>query len=234
MTLRKTLSASVRTPRRAFTLIELLVVIAIISILVALSVSAVFKAIGTQQNFDAKTEITRIYASHQEEWKKAVDDAYAQSSYIKSESNPNAAADINFLAGGDSRRARVIYISYYMKQQFPTSFAEVLLCTTDMNTKTPKYYNPLGADPQLWRKLTTIYNVAANDPPLPGESSALLLIRRPLRRQLHQASQLSDEHESGRDGRSKRVQGRLGHAVAVLPLEHRQRRSGRGGPREPG
>ena len=80
------------------------------------------------------------------------------------------------LAGGDAKRARVLFVCYYLKQQFPISFAEVLLCTYDPATKTPQYYNPLGRNLAFNTKLTKTYNVAANTPPLLGESAAMLLI----------------------------------------------------------
>ena len=39
-----------------------------------------------------------------------------------------------------------------------------------------QFYNPLGPNAAYYTKLSTVYKVTANDPPLPGESSALLLM----------------------------------------------------------
>jgi prepilin-type N-terminal cleavage/methylation domain-containing protein len=174
-----------RAPRRAFTLIELLVVIGIISILIALSAAAIFKTIGTQQAFDTRNMLQRENEALRQRWNATVDLAVRNSGNIGGQfpQQPGqASADLAIyqLAGGDTVRKKAVFISYYVKQQFPMSFAEVL----DPSVTTPltkagqpnPLYNPLGPDPEYFRKLTTTYPVAFSATPQAGESAALLLM----------------------------------------------------------
>ena len=67
--------ASLRGDRRrvGFTLIELLVVLAIIGVLVSLSAVAVFRLIGTQQNANTKSELSRLEAAFKKAYRSAAD-----------------------------------------------------------------------------------------------------------------------------------------------------------------
>jgi prepilin-type N-terminal cleavage/methylation domain-containing protein len=177
------------TPRLGFTLIELLVVIFIIGVLMALTAGAILRAMGAQQNNNAKTTIKKIDAGRQERYNAAVDVAVRNSSNIAAQfdpvNGPQIQATINTMAGTDpqhAKRAKAIYVSYYIKQQFPQSFAEVLNCWNGINypqypalpaVGDPRWYNPLGPNPAFVTKLKTL-GIQANDPPLPGESTALL------------------------------------------------------------
>ncbi len=165
--------------RRGFTLIELLVVIAIIAILMALTAGAAAKMLGVQTTSNTKYTIRKVDAATQDQWRKAVRQA-DQNSRSAAAVGPVGYALIQQMAGNsgnlieDQKRFKAIYMAYFLKQQFPQSFAEVLLCTPNPSGD-PRYFNPLGPNQAYYTKLTTL-GVAPNDPPQPGESSVCLLM----------------------------------------------------------
>ena len=110
--------------RTGFTLIELLVVLAIIGVLVSLSAVAVFRLIGTQQNANTKSELSRVEAAFKKAYRSAAD------KYAK-EPIPSNFQGIytNILtqdANNDRLRAQVIWTKLRLQRAFPQSFNEAL------------------------------------------------------------------------------------------------------------
>ncbi len=110
--------------RGAFTLIELMIVITIIIALMALTASAIFKVLGSQQNANTQSFLDRAQSQLGRAWSKVKDQAY-------NEPIPtNVAIWIQSnLAGSDAnatKRTRVIYVKLKMRQAFPMSFNEAL------------------------------------------------------------------------------------------------------------
>jgi prepilin-type N-terminal cleavage/methylation domain-containing protein len=104
------------TPRTGFTLVELLTVIAIIAVLVTLVASATFQVIGVQQQRTTEMTIMKVADALDQEWQAVLDQA-------KTESIP---PNITTMAGGDPRRARVIYIKFRLATEFPLTFSEAV------------------------------------------------------------------------------------------------------------
>jgi len=163
--------------RPGFTLIELLIVIAIIAVLLTLTMSASIKVLGVQESINSKLTVEKVNDAVHDQWNKTLLQGI-KNSRSAATLDQNAYNAITGLAGTqnnqieDAKRFQAIYVAYYMKQQFPHSFAEVLWCNQKND---PRYYNPLGPDQGFVRQLTNL-GVTPNDPPLPGESSALLLM----------------------------------------------------------
>jgi prepilin-type N-terminal cleavage/methylation domain-containing protein len=100
-------------PRRAaVTLIELLIVMLIIAILASLSLSAVFTVREAQMKNFTEALINKLASAMDGQWK-------AQFDQIREEPVPAWAVT---MAGGDPRRAKVIYVKARLKQEFPVSF----------------------------------------------------------------------------------------------------------------
>jgi prepilin-type N-terminal cleavage/methylation domain-containing protein len=103
-------------PRAAFTLIELLIVLAIMSVLVALLAAAVFKTMGAMQDQATDTTLSKVASELSKQWSIVVQQANQETP------SPSVVA----LAGGDARRARVIWVKLRLKQEFPMTYAEAL------------------------------------------------------------------------------------------------------------
>lgn len=140
--------------RAAFTLIELLVVLGIISVLVALLAAAVVKTLGTMQAQATDSTLEKVASELNKQWKVVIDQA-------GKEAVPDTVT--NNLAGGDVRRARVIWVKLRLKQEFPTSYQEAL-------APAPGYLNPKN----VFVKAFPNPPAKANDPNT--ESSACLLL----------------------------------------------------------
>jgi prepilin-type N-terminal cleavage/methylation domain-containing protein len=140
--------------RAAFTLLELLVVLGIISVLMALLAAAVFRTLGSQQAGATDTTLEKVASELNKQWKVVIQQA------DKEGIPPNV---INNLAGGDEKRARVIWVKLRLKQEFPTTYAEAL-------NPAPGYLAPKNA----FFKAIKNPPAAAND--RTTESSACLLI----------------------------------------------------------
>lgn len=110
--------------RRGFTLVELLVVIAIISVLVGLSIGAVMATIGYQHQKNTTFMMTQLNGALNKHW-TAVSQAATTENW-NTPDNAVALAQIRAMAGGDDKRARVMYVKFREKQEFPTTFDEAL------------------------------------------------------------------------------------------------------------
>ena len=104
-----------REARHAFTLIEVLVVIAIIAILVALTAAAVFQVIASQRRTNTENTMKGVYKELEKQIKAVL---------LKADEETIPPYVINFLAGGDQHRARLIWKKLRLKQEFPMTFAE--------------------------------------------------------------------------------------------------------------
>ena len=163
-------SATVGGPRSGFTLVELLVVIAIIAVLVSLSGAAYFRWIATQAQDTTETTMRDVAKVLERQMKQVIDRA-------KKEPESNIPLSVRTMAGGDMRRARVIWIKLRLKQEFPMTYAEALFPWQAVNST----YNLPPAD--LPPKRTYVVALggagisATNCPPDDGtQSSAMLLL----------------------------------------------------------
>jgi prepilin-type N-terminal cleavage/methylation domain-containing protein len=158
-----------RRPRRTgFTLIELLIVIAIIALLMALTAGAVFRTIGLQNSSNTRATLTSVQTHLNKQWSAAA-------SRFQKETlpphDPALATAYNTvvlpMAGGDSQRARVIWVKMRLKQEFPNTFAEAL---------NPYPLPPLDSYVNYLGQLG--YTTANTNPtaPQPFEASACLLM----------------------------------------------------------
>src|SRR5262249_21769173 len=112
--------------REAFSLVELMIVITIIGILMALSVGAVIRFIGTQQRANTISLVRRL-AGLLDSPMRLVTHKGMQEPIGRT--GPNAStiqSTIMTLAGGHGERARVIWVKLRLKQAFPNNFTEAL------------------------------------------------------------------------------------------------------------
>jgi len=103
--------------RTAYTLVELLVVIAIIGILGALTAGATIQVMGYQRNSNTETSIKSLSTLLDRQWRAVIDQANQE---------PIPSSVVTTLAGGDPRRARVIWKKLRLNQEFPMNFSEIL------------------------------------------------------------------------------------------------------------
>lgn len=104
--------------RPGFTLIELLVVVALIGVLASLAISGVVKLRAAQMKTFTENTINKVASAFDTIWKASLDDIKQE------EPNLTRTSGVGLLAGGDVRRARVIYNKLRMKARFPVTFAE--------------------------------------------------------------------------------------------------------------
>src|SRR5262249_28069863 len=102
--------------RTGFTLVELLIVIGIIVVLAALTLSATMQVIGTQYKNNSEQTVKKVALGVQKQWDIVVSTA----------KNERIPPGVISLAGGDERRARVLWIKLRLKQEFPMTYTEAL------------------------------------------------------------------------------------------------------------
>jgi prepilin-type N-terminal cleavage/methylation domain-containing protein len=163
------------TQRNGFTLIELLVVVAIIAVLATLVIGATMRFIQTQKETNTRTVLQTLDKALQQQWANVANDAKKET--------PSQA--VYTLAGGDSNRAKVIWIKMRLMEAFPVSFAEIL--------NNPLYTNgyiPAGSQKYIasYQKLLSGLNTNTNKAQLRNqdrfytESSACLLMALSIKR----------------------------------------------------
>jgi prepilin-type N-terminal cleavage/methylation domain-containing protein len=123
--------------QRAFTLVEMLVVVAIIAIIISLTLASVSAILRGQEEQTTQRTIKRL------------DEAItAQVRAITQDANetPIPQSVIN-IAGGDMRRAKVIWIKLQLKRNFPMTFREALWPWAVDGNPPPTYGPPPGGYP---------------------------------------------------------------------------------------
>src|SRR5262245_36136990 len=103
--------------RGGFTLMELLVVIAIIAVLIGLTAGAYIRAIGTQQQRNTQTMLTKLNKAIEQQLGKAM---------LEAKRRADLGVPANFLrmADGNPVIARALFIKFYLKAEFPMTYAE--------------------------------------------------------------------------------------------------------------
>jgi prepilin-type N-terminal cleavage/methylation domain-containing protein len=122
-----------RFRRGGFTLVELLVVVFIIGLVLSITAAATMRVLGRQKSSDTEILITILSRSLNRHWLAVVEQA-------KKETVPPSVLN---LAGGDARRAQVIWIKLRLKQEFPMTFAEVVNPGNDPNNPGGRFLGPL-------------------------------------------------------------------------------------------
>jgi hypothetical protein len=94
----------------------LLVALAIIAVLAGLLTAAVLRAMGTARAQATDATLQKLASEVDKQVKEVVTQARKE----------NVPADVLTLAGGNARRARVIWVKMRLKQEFPTTYGEAL------------------------------------------------------------------------------------------------------------
>jgi prepilin-type N-terminal cleavage/methylation domain-containing protein len=157
--------SSPKQSRSGFTLIEVLVVIAIISILAAMTLAATFQMIDSQRESNTKATILNV--------RKVLEPQVAQ--VLASTEKDRIPPGVLTMAGGDMRRARVIWKLLRLKQEFPMTYAEALAPWSTSPANPYVTAADLPAKPVFQRALASV-------PGGGNEPNALLLLSLELNR----------------------------------------------------
>jgi Tfp pilus assembly protein PilE len=118
--------------RRSFTLVELITVLAIITLIVGLSIGAVMATINLRHWKDTAFTMTELNSAINKHWTAVSQQAATENWNTPDMTTPlpgntlGPLATIRQWAANDDRRARVMYVKFRQKQEFPTSFSEAL------------------------------------------------------------------------------------------------------------
>jgi hypothetical protein len=141
----------------------------IIVLLAAIATGVYFKFIDVQQGNNSNTQISKIHDVLVKRWnaevKAARDDARAG----------KIPASVTSLAGGDTRRAEVIYVKLRLRRAFPMSFAEILNLPFNP-TMFPDVVSPLPSAPEFTSYLKQNGITTAALAPQDCESAVCLLL----------------------------------------------------------
>lgn len=180
--------------RDGFSLIEILVVILIISILASITVAGAFAIISQQRSSNTQLLISKLDGTLQAQWQRVADQA-------KQEPIPDAYLNMQYnvasqltswgildMAGGDIRRARVIWVKLRLRHAFPQNFQEVLtpnspqVCKYDPTSRQLVPYLPQpGVNAAVTSPSLTYLRALQGAPVVPGpagpsENAAMLLL----------------------------------------------------------
>jgi type II secretory pathway pseudopilin PulG len=150
--------------RRGFSVLELLIVAAIIMILMALVTGAAIRYMDVQRKQNAQLTVMKVDSALRQQWNAVI--TQAQSEPISAEALA--------LAGNDTsatQRARVIHVKLRLKQEFPTTFAEVLNPAAGSLAPRQSYVSALNA-----MGAVVTWSSDAGTPPAIAQSSACLLL----------------------------------------------------------
>jgi prepilin-type N-terminal cleavage/methylation domain-containing protein len=144
-------SGTYLAPRPGFTLLELIIVITIIAVLAALTTGVAMRFFGIQQQRNTEVTITKANETLKRQWDEVIKEANKEDlppdgPPSTDPSYPSSLRGIYQtlilpLAGGDSHRAKVIWIKLRLKQEFPMSFDEVL--NVSGNSASPPLLPPI-------------------------------------------------------------------------------------------
>jgi prepilin-type N-terminal cleavage/methylation domain-containing protein len=160
--------------RPGFTLVEMLVVLAILVVLASLSAGGIVRWIASQSQDTTETTMRGAYQVLNRQIKAAIDIA-------DKEPDSKIPQSVRTMAGGDMRRARVIWKKLRLKQEFPTSYYEGWYPYAAANGVAILPANDLPAKAVYTRVLPKPATAPAATPtppapPAPNESSVCLLL----------------------------------------------------------
>jgi type II secretory pathway pseudopilin PulG len=105
--------------RGAFTLVEILVIIAIIAVIISLVAAGTFQVMDTVRHGNTESTMRTVNEVFKRHYNKVVADADQE--WKTRGASPTA----QWLAGGDSERAKVIWRYFRLMEAFPQSYAEI-------------------------------------------------------------------------------------------------------------
>jgi prepilin-type N-terminal cleavage/methylation domain-containing protein len=152
--------------RAGFTLMELIVVIGIILLLMALTLSAVFRVREARMETNTNTHLRKLDIGFMQQWNAMMDT-------IKKEPIPQSVKEATRNANGsyDTERAKAMHMMLRMRQEFPGNFGEA------QDVYTTNGY-PNGAQPYTYGP-KPFFKLAYGNPVLTGsenEAAAMLFL----------------------------------------------------------
>jgi hypothetical protein len=169
-----------------------MVVILIIAVLAAITAAGAFQVMSGRRSANTDITVKKVEDALLKQWQKVIDEASKEpipDVYLNQQvdaSGQLASWGILDMAGGDLKRARVIWIKLRLKQEFPQNLMEVLYPNgPQVGRRGPGNrfvtYLPQFTLPQLPPKATYAHALrnaqAVNSPgTVPSENSAMLLL----------------------------------------------------------